>query len=65
MYANYNHNRIAAIDHGRIVGGPLLVAGCNSPELLETIDQPLDAISQAVDLPVEMDHRDDRLLCEE
>src|SRR5215211_4245699 len=44
----------ADVDHGEIVGGTLFVAGCHSPGLLEAIDQPLDPVSLAVGVAVEI-----------
>jgi hypothetical protein len=40
-------------DHGKVVGGALFVAGCDAAELLEAIEQALDAVALAVGCAVE------------
>ena len=41
------------MEHGKVVDGALLVAGGDAPELLEAVDQPLDAVACPIGLPVE------------
>lgn len=40
-------------EHGEVVLGAFLIARGDPPELLEAVDQPLDAITQAVDRAIE------------
>ena len=40
------------MDHGEVVGGELLIAGCDATELLETIDQALDGVAGPVSGPI-------------
>src|SRR3569833_2165577 len=40
-------------DHGAVVLGTLLVAGCDPPPLLQTIDQPLDLVALAIHFRLE------------
>src|SRR5215217_4105775 len=40
-------------EHGRVVDGALLVPGRDAAELLEAVDQSLDAVALPIGLPVE------------
>lgn len=40
------------MDHGEVVGGDLLISGCDAAELLQAIDQALDGVAGPVSGPV-------------
>jgi hypothetical protein len=46
------------LDEGKIVGGELVVAGGDTPALLDPVEEPLDEVSR----PVKMRAEADRLL---
>src|SRR3712207_7653060 len=41
-------------DHGEVVGGTLLVAGGDAPELLEAVDQALHPVAPPISVAVEV-----------
>jgi hypothetical protein len=46
VFANYNHNKVAAISHA------LLIPGRQTPVLFQPIDQPFYPLAETVDGPI-------------